>query len=145
MSRVKLLQKYFSILIIILIHSQFVLAESSDSNNSRNNKTWQLWAKPRICVMPSNLLMCEMETDFNWIGVEQADICLLSSQEGAILQCWPYSVGGHLFQQISSDKQITYWLSRSNDDEVLVKTIIHIVTIPQRSVRRRRRHIWSLL
>ena len=129
-----------AILIIGLIHNPFVLAESSSHENS-----WQLWAKPRICVMPSNVLMCKMETDFNWIGVEQADICLLSSQQNAILQCWTHSDKGQLLQQIESDKLITYWLSRSNEDEILVKTVVRVVTIPQRSIRRRRRHIWSLL
>ena len=129
-----------AILIIGLIHNPFVLAESSSQENS-----WQLWAKPRICVMPSNVLMCKMETDFNWTGVEQADICLLSSQQNAILQCWTHTDKGQLLQQIESDKLITYWLSRSNEEEILVKTVVRVVTIPQRSIRRRRRHIWSLL
>jgi hypothetical protein len=86
-----------------------------------------------------------METDFNWIGVEQADICLLSSQQNAILQCWTHTDKGQLLQQIESDKLITYWLSRFNEDKILVKTVVRVVTIPQRSIRRRRRHIWSLL
>ena len=86
-----------------------------------------------------------METDFQWAGVEQADICLLSSQEDALLHCWPQAFGGQLLQEIISDKEITYWLSRPDDDEVLVKTIVRIVTIPQRPVRKRKRHIWSLL
>ena len=137
MNRIK---RVISILIICLIHSPLVLAESNSHENS-----WQLWAKPRICVMPSNVLMCEMETDFNWKGVEQADICLLSSQQNAILQCWTHADRGQLLQQITSDKLITYWLSRSNEDEILVETVVRVVTIPQRSVRRRRRHIWSLL
>jgi hypothetical protein len=137
MNRIK---RVISILLIFLIHSPFVLAESNSHENS-----WQLWAKPRICVMPSNVLMCKMETDFNWIGVEQADICLLSSQQNAILQCWTHTDKGQLLQQIKSDKLITYWLSRSNEDKILVKTVVRVVTIPQRSIRRRRRHIWSLL
>ncbi len=137
MNRIK---RVISILLIFLIHSPFVLAESNNHENS-----WQLWAKPRICVMPSNVLMCKMETDFNWIGVEQADICLLSSQQNAILQCWTHTDKGQLLQQIESDKLITYWLSRFNEDKILVKTVVRVVTIPQRSIRRRRRHIWSLL
>lgn len=141
MNRKNLLQKCVVWFVILLLQSSIVLAESSDSSND----FWQLWAKPHICVTPSNLLMCEMETDIKWTGIEQADICLLSSQENATLQCWPHAFAGQIIQEISSDKQITYWLSRPNDDEVLVKTIIRIVTIPQRSVRKRRRHIWSLL
>lgn len=126
-------------LIILSLQSQVVVADPSENN------LWQLWAKPRICVTPSNELFCKMDTDFQWAGVEQADICLLSSQEDVLLHCWPQAFGGQLLQEIISDKEITYWLSRPNDDEVLVKTIVRIVTIPQRPVRKRRRHVWSLL
>lgn len=130
-------------LIILALHSQLVVADSSEKK--AKNNLWQLWAKPRICVTPSNELFCKMDTDFQWAGVEQADICLLSSQEDALLHCWPKAFGGQLLQEIISDKEITYWLARPNDNEVLVKTIVRIVTIPQRPVRKRRRHIWSLL
>lgn len=137
MNRIK---RVLSILLFFLIHNPFVLAESNSQENS-----WQLWAKPRICVMPSNAVLCKMDTDFSWTGVKQTDICLLSSQQNSILQCWTHADRGQSLQQITSDKLITYWLSRSNEDETLVKTVVRVVTIPQRSVRRRRRHIWSLL
>jgi len=140
MKKIQPIQKHIALLIICLIHSAFVIAESNRHENS-----WQLWAKPRICVMPSNALLCKMETDFNWTGIKQADICLLSSQQNAILHCWTQADRGQLLQQIASDKLITYWLSRSNEDKILVKTVVRVVTIPQRPVRRRRRHIWSLL
>ncbi len=113
--------------------------------NADNRTVWQLWAKPRICVMPSNRRQCHMETDIIWSGLKTADICLLSSQKNASLRCWRNAQGGHVLQTIASNKPITYWLTRPGEDKVLVETRIRIVSIPPKRVRRRRRHIWSLL
>ncbi|MEE9338280.1 MAG: DUF3019 domain-containing protein [Methylococcaceae bacterium] len=130
-------------LIIVCCHTPSLLADPS--SNKQEVNSWKLWAKPHICVLPSERRLCKMETDIIWLGKNEDDICLLSSQNNAILHCWTNASSGQVVQEINSDKQITYWLTREGENKVLVKTIIHIVNFPQRRVRRRRRHVWSLL
>jgi hypothetical protein len=134
-------------LILLTFQIQIVHAESVSEVESEANKynPWLLWAKPRICVVPSDRLICKMETDLGWSGIEQADICLSSSEKDAALHCWRDALKGHLAQNIITEKQITYWLNRAGEEEVLVKTQIRIISFPKKQVRRRRRHIWSLL
>ncbi len=106
---------------------------------------WQIKAKPRICVKPSIRPMCTMSTDIIWNGSVNADICLLSSQTQARIKCWTDVQTGDILQDINSDIAITYWISHFGEDAVLAETTVRIVTVPQRQIRRRRRHIWSLL
>lgn len=107
--------------------------------------SWHLTAKPRICVTPVVRRTCTMSTDIIWTGTVNADICLLSSQAQQSIQCWKNVQNGDILQHIVSDEPIYYWLSHLNDDAVLAETTIRIITVPQRQIRRRRRHIWSLL
>lgn len=107
--------------------------------------SWQLKAKPRICVTPVVRRLCTMSTDFIWVGTVNADICLLSSQTQQTIQCWQNVQHGDVLQDIVSEVPITYWLSHFGGDAVLAETTIRIITVPQRQIRRRRRHIWSLL
>ncbi len=130
-------------LIIVYCQTPSLLAEPS--SNLHESNPWKLWAKPRICVLPSKHRLCKMETDIIWLGKNEDDICLLSSQNNAILHCWTNASAGQVVQEINSDKQVTYWLIREGENKVLVKTIIRIINFPQRRVRRRRRHVWSLL
>lgn len=132
----------FSICVGLVINST-VQAESSSHNDA--DAFWKLFAKPRICVLPSDRRQCIMDTDITWSGSVAADICLLSSQETEAMQCWYKSQDGHLFQTIASETPITLWLSPFGEDQVLTQTQIRIVHIPPRRIRRRRRHIWSLL
>lgn len=128
---------------LMLLFGKPLYAESPA--NTETSTHWQLWAKPRICVIPSNRRQCHMETDIIWSGLKAADICLSSSQKENSLQCWHNAQSGHVLQTIASNKPITYWLTRPGEDQVLVETQILIVSVPQKRVRRRRRHIWSLL
>ncbi len=86
-----------------------------------------------------------METDIAWAGFEQTDICLSSSNNKTVLQCWRNALDGHLWQKIITEEPITYWLNRAGENEILIKTQIRIISFPKKQVRRRRRHIWSLL
>lgn len=142
-----LLARYALWLILLIFQIQIVHAEDlSDAKSEANrNNPWLLWAKPRICVIPSDRRICKMETDLDWSGFEQADICLSSSEKDSALHCWRDALEGHLAQNIITEKQITYWLNRAGEEEVLVKTQIRIISFPKKQVRRRRRHIWSLL
>ena len=106
---------------------------------------WTLSIKPRICIMPQNQQLCEMESDIFWSGQTKADICLLSSMQSDNVQCWSNALQGHLIEKIVINKQISYWLSPTGSNKVLVKSQILIVTIPDKNTKRRRRHIWSLL
>ncbi len=107
--------------------------------------TWQIKAKPRICVKPSIRPICTMNTDIIWKGSVNADICLLSSQTQMHIKCWTNVQAGNILQEINSDIEITYWIAHFGEDAVLAKTTVRIVNVPQRQIRRRRRHIWSLL
>ncbi|MCH9698417.1 MAG: DUF3019 domain-containing protein, partial [Gammaproteobacteria bacterium] len=80
-----------------------------------------------------------------WTGSIIADICLLWSEQTEALQCWNNAQNGQLLQSIDTENAVKFWLSRPGDDQVLVETQIRIVNIPPRRIRRRRRHIWSLL
>jgi hypothetical protein len=106
---------------------------------------WQIKAKPRICVKPLIRPMCTMSTDIIWNGSVNADICLLSSQTQAHIKCWTDVQTGDILQEITTDIAITYWISYVDEDTVLAETTVRIVNVPQRQIRRRRRHIWSLL
>lgn len=106
---------------------------------------WELMAKPRICVTPAIRRVCTMSTDLIWTGTVSADICLLSSQAQEAIQCWQNMRKGDLVQDIASEVPITYRLTHFGEDKVLTETTIRIITVPQRQIRRRRRHIWSLL
>lgn len=129
---------------LLLLPLPFSLfAESADS--ASESDVWELWAKPRICVSSEERLSCEMETDIVWLGEQEADICLSSSIDTDVLQCWVSSSGGEVIQEIDSRKKITYWLTRHGSSQALAKITIRIVKIPQKKVRRRRRHVWSLL
>ncbi len=143
--QISLIKWFGLILSLIVIYCQTQSLVAEPLNNRQESNPWKLWAKPRICVLPSEYRSCKMETDIIWLGKNEDDICLLSSQDNAILQCWTNASAGQIVQEINSDKQITYWLTREGEKKVLVKTIIHIVNFPQRRVRRRRRHVWSLL
>ncbi|MCF6202704.1 MAG: DUF3019 domain-containing protein [Methylococcaceae bacterium] len=140
-----LIKQFRLLLSLIVFFCQTPSPLAEPSNSKQGSTPWKLWAKPRICVLPSKHRLCKMETDIFWRGKNEDDICLLSSQDNAILQCWTNASAGQVVQEIYSDKQITYWLTREGENKVLVKTIIHIVNFPQRRVRRRRRHVWSLL
>ncbi len=122
-----------------------VQAESPVTDDERTAMFWQLWAKPRICIVPSDRRHCVMDTDINWTGSIIADICLLWSEDSEALRCWRNTQTGHLLQSIDSENAVRFWLSRPGDDQILVETKIRIVNIPPRRIRRRRRHIWSLL
>jgi hypothetical protein len=138
------LSKHCAVSLILLIFQiQFIHAESL--TEAKSNSLWQLWAKPRICVIPSDRRVCKMETDIAWAGFEQTDICLSSSNNKTVLQCWRNALDGHLWQKIITEEPITYWLNRAGENEILIKTQIRIISFPKKQVRRRRRHIWSLL
>ncbi|HFD13028.1 MAG TPA: DUF3019 domain-containing protein [Crenotrichaceae bacterium] len=131
------------ILIVFIILIPVVQADSTVKTGT--DALWKLWAKPRICVVPSDHRQCEMETDLSWVGSVLADICLLSSEEAETLHCWYKTQDGHLIQTIATETPVSYWLTRYGEDQILVETSIRIVNIPPRRVRRRRRHIWSLM
>jgi hypothetical protein len=136
--------KFGSLYCLLLFFLSFpVLAETPD--NTIEADLWTLLAKPRICVSSTEKLLCKMETDIVWLGQEEADICLSSSKNLDALQCWISSSKGKVFQEINSDKKITYWLTRQGESHALAKIVIRIVKIPQKKIRRRRRHVWSLL
>lgn len=130
-------------IILFLFSAESLFAETL--NNESPTGPWTLWAKPRICVVPSDHLTCKMVTDIYWLGSKTDNICLLSSEDNDILQCWTNASAGQIAQTINSDKQIIYWLSRKGKRKILVKTNIRIVKFPQKRIRRRRRHVWSLL
>ncbi len=130
-------------LILLIFLTPTIHAESVSEKNSES--FWKLWAKPRICVIPSDHRLCKMETELGWLSFEQADICLSSSEKEAALYCWKNAQGGHLLQSIVTEKPITFWLKRLGEKEVLIKTQIRIIRFPKKQIRRRRRHIWSLL
>lgn len=141
---INLLGRCIAGLSLLLFQVQTIHAENSPEASSES--PWKLWAKPRICVIPSDRRICKMETDVGWAGFEQADICLSSDDDGvAVLQCWRNALEGSLLQSIMTEKPITYWLNRTGEKEVLIKTEIRIISFPKKQVRRRRRHIWSLL
>lgn len=135
---------YSQVLGIILLFLQPYPLLSEPINKIDYN-AWTLWAKPRICVLPSEHLICKMETDIIWTSKKEDNICLLSSKDNAVLHCWSNASGGQIAQTINSDKQITYWLTHEGEDKVLIKTMIRIIRFPQKRIRRRRRHVWSLL
>ncbi|MCK5828809.1 MAG: DUF3019 domain-containing protein [Methylococcales bacterium] len=126
----------------LFLQIQTALAEPVDTTDSNS---WTIWSKPRICVLPSERLLCKMQTDIFWSGEKEDDICLLSSPNDTILQCWSGAIKGQITQTINSDKQIAYWLTHEGENKVLVKTMIRIIRFPQKKIRRRRRHVWSLL
>lgn len=127
---------------MFLFQAQLLWAEPF---NNTESSTWKLWAKPRICVLPSDHLLCEMETDLIWLGEKEDNICLFSSLNNAILHCWSNAEKGEITQSFKSDKPISYWLTLKGNNKILVKTSIRIIQFPQRKIRRRRRHVWSLL
>ncbi len=104
-----------------------------------------LEAKPRICVTVSDQPQCSMITDIIWRSVVNADYCLFSSEQNNLLKCWRDADSGLLNQTINSDKAITYWLSKPGENRKLIQVVVHVVTVPPKNIRRRRRHIWSLL
>ena len=130
-------------LILLVLLTPTIHAESVSEKNSEN--FWKLWAKPRVCVIPADHRLCKMETELAWLSFEQADICLSSSEKQAAVHCWKNAQGGHLLQNIMTEKPISFWLNREGEEEVLIKTQIRIIRFPKKQVRRRRRHIWSLL
>lgn len=123
--------------------TQTVIAETVD--DSQPVSVWQLSAKPRFCVIPHNKKMCKMSTELSWKGQKKSDICLSSSQYNTVLQCWLSALKGVWVEEISSDKSIGFWLALQGGKEILVKTNIKIISLPQKRIRTRRRHIWSLL
>lgn len=120
-------------------------AEPLVTDDERVAMFWKLWAKPRICIVPSDRRQCVMDTDLTWTGSIIADICLLWSEHTEALRCWSNAQNGQLMQSIDSENAVKFWLSRPGDDQILVETQIRIVNIPPRRIRLRRRHIWSLL
>ncbi len=147
-SQLKLSESYFNGFIRFVLCAGIVLIQTVQAESMVNTDAdtfWTLLAKPRICVLPADRRQCIMDTDITWSGSVAADICLLSSQESEALSCWYKSQDGHLFQTIVSENPVTLWLSRFGESHVLTETRIQIVNIPPRRVRRRRRHVWSLL
>ncbi|BCG64379.1 MAG: hypothetical protein methR_P2152 [Methyloprofundus sp.] len=134
-----------SILVTALCCAQLQLVFAESLAEVLVMGAWQIKAKPRICVKPSIRPMCTMSTDLIWSGSVNADICLLSSQTQARIKCWTDVQTGDILQEINSDIAITYWISHFGENAVLAETTVRIVTVPQRQIRRRRRHIWSLL
>lgn len=143
LSKQQLLKLVYSVKICILCMLVYWMPVQAFAESKGD--FWQLKAKPRICVTPVVKRLCTMSTDFIWVGTVNADICLLSSQTQQTIQCWKNVQQGDVLQQIVSDVPITYWLSHFGEDAVLAETSIRIITVPQRQIRRRRRHIWSLL
>ncbi|NOQ15498.1 MAG: DUF3019 domain-containing protein [Methyloprofundus sp.] len=134
-----------SVLVMALCCAQLQLVFAESLAEAPAMEAWQIKAKPRICVKPSIRPVCAMSTDIIWNGSINADICLLSSQTQARIKCWTDVQTGDILQNINSDIAITYWISHFGEDAVLAETTVRIVTVPQRQIRRRRRHIWSLL
>lgn len=134
-----------SVIILMCLSLQVQSVYGDILPENPQTKQWMLWAKPRICVIPLDLTLCEMETEIHWTGHTKANICLLSSEKNATVHCWNDAQQGHLLQSITMDKQITYWLAYLGEKEVLVETHIRLISFPQKRARRRRRHIWSLL
>lgn len=133
------------LLVLSVLFPTLAHAESPATEEERTAMFWQLWAKPRICIVPSDRRHCVMDTDINWSGSIIADICLLWSEESEALRCWRDTQAGQFLQSIDSEHAVKFWLTRPGDDKILVETQIRIVNIPPRRIRRRRRHIWSLL
>lgn len=129
---------------LLLLFLPFPLCAEPPDRDSQVD-LWELWAKPRICVVSAEKLSCKMDTGIAWLGQQEADICLSSSQQTGVLQCWINASDGEMIQVIDSNKKITYSLTRQGGSQALAEIIIRIVKIPQKKVRRRRRHVWSLL
>ncbi len=110
-----------------------------------NKPAWQLWAKPRICVLPANKIHCEMETELNWTASLEANVCLSSSQQKKKLHCWQQSINGRLNYLVYTESRVYFWLTYPNESTPLIKTFVHIVNLPEKKIRKRRRRIWSLM
>lgn len=123
-------------LLAIVIWADAVSAEQSG---------WRMEIKPKVCVIPESRSQCEVDAEISWVGKQTANICLLSSEQDAVLQCWNNAIYGSSVESIISSRQVIFHLVPEGKDDVLAECVMWVVTVPEKRTRRRRRHIWSLL
>ncbi|MCK5888885.1 MAG: DUF3019 domain-containing protein [Methylococcales bacterium] len=140
-------ERHHKMMGMLLLTIQPGLLMAEPLNTTAKTPPWFLSATPRICVAPSRHFLCKMKTELVWEGSEGEgrDVCLKSSQGSNVLSCWANKMAGKIKQEISSDKAVTYSLTDKSTSTILAETIIRIITIPDKPVRKRRRHVWSVL
>lgn len=106
---------------------------------------FELEIKPRVCVRIDMEEPCGMELDIAWYSSVAADVCLWASAEDALLRCWEESRQGNLIVEYASEDNYRFRLQEARSSEVLATADITVVTRDLRNLRRRRRHVWSLL
>lgn len=128
----------------LALMSPLISIAEHDENQEATDQ-WRLWAKPRICVLPANKIYCEMQSQLAWESEGKASVCLFSSQQASDIKCWQEALNGELAYWLRSSTNIDFWLSYPEQEKPLIKTTVHVVNLPERRVRKRRRRIWSLM
>jgi hypothetical protein len=106
-----------------------------------------LTARPGLCILQdTELSECVMALDLKWNAARNSDFCLYHSRADAALQCWSGTSSGHYLSELASHEDVSYWLQHPGIDQQLAKITVRVVSLAQRNpVRRRRRHVWSVL
>lgn len=106
---------------------------------------WQLSVRPSICVSYDSEQPCTMAMEVSWEGNAHIDVCLRDSVDEPMLHCWADARQGRIEVSYSNTDDVLYQLVEETTDAVLAEAEIKVINRDLRSVRKRRRHVWSIL